>query len=626
MFTDMVGSTAAAQSDEASALKLLQTQERLLRPRFSAHQGREVKSTGDGFLVVFDSALRAVQCAIDIQQMVREGNAALGIEPIQLRIGIHLGDVEERGNDVFGDSVNIASRIEPLAEPGGICITEPVFGQVRNKVTNHLERLEPQMLKNVRFPIEVYKVTMPWERDTGNSEPLDKHRVAVMPLVNMISDPGEAYFADGMTEEIISALSKVRELDVISRTSVTQYRNTTKKAAEIGRDLNVGTLLEGSVRKAGNRVRIAVQLIDASSDKHLWAENYDRTLEDVFSIQSEIAQSVASMLKVALLENDRKRLEKAPTKDPEAHSLYLKGNAALTFQIASTFYRRAIDKDPQYALAYAALSNAVLQMGYGEETPPKESSERGEALVRQALALDPSLAEAHTVLAVALFSRGDYKGVQREVDLAMELDPNNTTTLMHVSNWERFKRHFDESERLARRRLELDPLSLDTIQSVASQLVLLRQYDEAIALLTKVRAIDPEAFWGKGWLGFAYVQKGRFDEGIALILEAIGQEKTFSLESPTTSLGCAFGKAGRFADLKDLLAEALDWHEKNQRGALPIATMYASLGENEKALEWLEKSFDERPYMLPAAFSDYYFEHLWSNPRFESLRSRVSLQ
>jgi len=625
MFTDMVGSTAAAQSDEASALKLIRDQEDLLRPKFSDHGGREIKSLGDGFLVVFDSALRAVQCAIDIQESLRERNAVAGVQPLSIRIGVHLGDVEERGNDVFGDSVNVASRIEPLADPGGVCITEPVFGQVRNKIANPLERLGPRALKNVRFPLEIYKVTMPWERDRDALEPLDAHRVAVLPLVNMISDPSEAYFADGMTEEIISAISKVRELDVISRTSVTQYRSTTKKAAEIGRDLSVGTLLEGSVRKAGNRVRIAVQLIDANTDRHIWAENYDRTLEDVFSIQSEIAQSVASRLKVALLEKDRERIERAPTKDPEAHSLYLKGKAASSYQIASTFFQKAIDKDPQYALAYVALANAVLQMGFTEETSPKDSSERGEALVRQALELDPSLAEAHTVLAIALFSHGDYKGVQNEIDSALELAPNLLVTLLHVSNWERFKRHFTESERYARRRLELDPLSLDTIQGVAWQLGLLRHPDEAIALFTKVRSIDPEAFWGHQGLGLAYVQKGRFDEGIALIHEAVSKDKTLSLESPTTALGYALGKAGRSAELAELLAEALDWHEKNHRGALPIASLYASMGENEKALGWLEKSFDEHPYMLPAAFCDYYFEKLWSEPRFEALRRRLGL-
>ncbi len=625
MFTDMVGSTALGQTNEAEALRLRDEQERLLRPLFAAHEGREIKSMGDGFLVEFSSALRAVECAISIQERIHDRNSQSGRVPLRLRVGIHLGDVEARDGDIVGDSVNVASRIEPLAVPEGICITGPVFGQVRNKVSNRIEKLPPQVLKNVQFPVEVYRVTMSWEQGADRPGALDPHRIAVMPLVNMISDPAEAYFADGMTEEIISAISKVRELDVISRTSVMQYKNTAKKAAEIGSDLNVGTLLEGSVRKAGNRVRIAVQLIDTNSDKHLWAESYDRTLEDVFSIQSEIAQTVAAKLKVALLENDRKRLERVPTRDPEAHALYLKGQGAATWETTAGFYRKAIEKDPGYALAYAALANAILQMGFLEMTPPKQASEQGEALVRRALELDPNLAEGHATLAVALFSRGDYRSVERELNLALDLDPNHTTTLGHKANWERFKRHFEESERIARRMLELDPLSLDTIQGVATQLFFLRRPTEAIEMFTRVRAIDPDAFFAKSWLGLAYVQTGKFDEGLALLRSSVGEVRTYGLQSATTSLGYALGRAGRPDELRELLEEALRWHQEHHQGALSIAVMQASLGDRDRALDWLEKSFEERPYMLPGAFSDFYFEDLWSDPRFEALHRRLAL-
>ncbi len=625
VFTDMVGSTALAQVDEPEALRRREEQERLIRSLVASHQGREVKSMGDGFLLEFESALRAVECAIDIQERLHDRNSRPGARPIQLRVGIHLGDIEVRGNDIFGDSVNVASRIEPLAAPGGICLTEPVFGQVRNKLPHRLERLPAQSLKNVRFPFDVYRVVLPWERGADRAGARDPHRVAVMPLVNLIADPTEAYFADGMTEEIISAISKVRELDVISRTSVMQYKDTTRKVVEIGSDLNVGTLLEGSVRKAGNRVRIAVQLIDANDDKHLWAENYDRTLEDVFSIQSEIAQSVATMLKVTLLEKDRKRLETIPTRDPEAHALYLRGIAAPTWESAIEYFQQAIARDPEYALAYALLANAVLQMGFQEITPAKESSERGERLVLRALALDPSLAEAHAVLAVALFSRGEYIGVERELAAALELDPNHLTTLGHKSNWERFKRHFAESERLARRRLELAPLSLDTLQDLAHYLTMLRKPDEAVEIFTKVRAADPSVFWAGQSLGMAYVLQGEFEEGIAILRDAIGSNPSWGLETPRTFLGWALGRARRYEELRALLAEALAWHETNHRGALPIAVFYAGLGENDRALEWLEKCFEERPYMLPAAFSDVYFESLWADPRFEVLRSRVGL-
>lgn len=622
MFTDMVGSTAAAQNDETSALRAIETQAEILRPRFAAHQGREVKSLGDGFLVVFDSALRAVQCAIDVQQLMRERNSEPGIVPILLRIGIHLGDVEERANDIFGDSVNVASRIEPLASPGGICLTEPVFGQVRNKITNPLEKLEPRVLKNVRFPFDVYKVAMPWELGMGAPVPSRKHRVAVMPLVNMISDPSEEYFADGMTEELISAISKVRELDVISRTSVTQYKATTKKAIEIGRELNVGTLLEGSVRKAGNRVRIAVQLIDAESDKHVWAESYDRTLEDVFSIQSEIAQAVASMLKVTLLEGDRRRIERVPTEDPEAHVNYLKGKSADTYQAAISFYQRAIDKDPNFALAYAALANAHVQMGFAEEVPREDAAREAEKFVNRSLELDPLLGESHAILALVLFTRGDYVGVDRELDRALELEPNSTTALGHKSNYSRFKRHYDESARLARRALELDPLSLDMIQETAYHFVELNRPADAIPLLTKAVQIDPGAFWGQYWLGLAYVEEGRVEDGVALMREARSKMKQF-WSGLAIDWAYALAKAGRVAELKELLAESLEFHDKNRRGALSLVAIYANLGEKERAFEWIEKALDERPYMLPTVFSDVPFESLWSDSRIRVLKNRM---
>ena len=622
MFTDMVGSTSAAQNDEATALKQLQTQAEILRPRFSAHQGREVKSLGDGFLVVFDSALRAVQCAIDVQQVMRERNSEPGVHPILIRIGVHLGDVEERGDDIFGDSVNVASRIEPQALPGGICLSEPVFGQVRNKITNPLEKLESRALKNVRFPFDIYRVVMPWEQGTVAGGPSSKHRVAVMPLVNMISDPSEEYFADGMTEELISVISKVRELDVISRTSVTQYKATTKRAVEIGRELNVGTLLEGSVRKAGNRVRITVQLIDAESDRHVWAESYDRTLEDVFSIQSEIAQTVASILKVTLLEGDRRRIERVPTADAEAHVYYLKGKSADTYRTAIPFYEKAVAKDPKFALAYAALANAHVQMGFAEEVPRDEAAREAERFVSRSLELDPSLGEAHAILALVLFTRGDYVGVDRELERALDLEPNSTTALGHMSNYARFKRHYDESARLARRAMELDPLSLDMIQETAYHLVELNRPAEAIPLLTKALRIDPGAFWGRHWLGISYVQEGRVDEGLALMREAQGKRKQF-WAGMAIDWAYALAKAGRVAELRELLRESLEFHDKNQRGALSLVAIYANLGDKEKAFEWIEKALEERPYMLPTVFSDIPFESLWSDSRIRALKDRM---
>ena len=632
MFTDMVGYTALGQRNESLSLALVDEQRKVIRPILIRHNGREVKTIGDAFLVEFPNALDAVRCAYDIQRAIREFNISMPSEQrLHLRIGVHDGDVVESNGDISGDAVNVASRIEPLAEDGGVCLTQEVYSHVRNKFELPMSSLGTKSLKNVTEPMEVYRIVMPWEGEEAEaSVRLDKKRVAVLPFVSMSPDPNDEYFADGMTEELISAISKVRELEVISRTSVMQYKNKANKAGEIGRDLNVGTLLEGSVRKAGNRVRIAVQLINASSDKHLWADNYDRTLEDVFSIQSDIAQSVASALKVTLLEGDRKRLEKVPTRDPEAHALYLKGRA---FQVRNTheaqeeaarFFQRAIEKDPRYVVAYAWLTNATCELGFSEFTPPTESFKKGEELARHALALDPSLPEPHLALAQALFCQWDFKGAEVEVDQALELDPNSSMALSYKSALMRTRGRFDEAAVLARRALDLDPLSPWTLNDSATALLYSRQPEEAIALYKKVLEIDPEAAFARGNIGVAYIEKGMLDEGIAAIRESIRMEKSYRVGS-TCDLAHALGKAGRIDELKGLLAEAQEWHEKNHRGAIALAAIYANMGEKDKAFEWLEKAFEEHSGYVLSVFYDYAFENLHTDARMAAMESRLGL-
>ena len=272
MFTDMVGYTALGQRNESLSLALVEEQRKLIRPILARHNGREVKTIGDAFLVEFLSALDAVRCAYDIQRAVREFNISLPEERrVHLRVGVHLGDVVESGGDISGDAVNVASRIEPLAEDGGVCVTRQVYDHVQNKFELKLASLGVKPLKNVNTPIEVYKMMMPWEAEKSTPSPqLDKKRIAVLSFANMSQDPADGYFADGMTEELITSLSAVRELTVIARTSIMKYKGSQKGASEVGRELNAGTLIEGSVRKAGNRVRITAQLIDTSTEGHLW--------------------------------------------------------------------------------------------------------------------------------------------------------------------------------------------------------------------------------------------------------------------------------------------------------------------------------------------------------------------
>ncbi len=297
MFTDIVGYTHMSQANESLALEVLQEHQRLIRSTFAAHGGTEVKTMGDAFLVEFMSALEAVECAVEMQRKMGERNAsAPPSRKVELRIGIHVGDVVHGPGDIYGDAVNVASRIEPLAEHGGICISQQVFDQIRNKISFKIDKVGDVKLKNVELPLGVYKIDLTGSSASSDESSLPKERLAVLPFVNISPDPSDEYFADGLTEELITKLSEIWGLKVIARTSVMGYKRKDKKVSEISTELGAGSIIEGSVRKAGDRVRISVQLVDARTEEHLWSSNYDSKLDDIFAVQSDVASKVAASL------------------------------------------------------------------------------------------------------------------------------------------------------------------------------------------------------------------------------------------------------------------------------------------------------------------------------------------
>ena len=436
MFTDMVGSTVSAQADEEKALRLRDEQTELVRPLFKAHHGREIKSMGDGFLAEFDSALRAVQCAIDIQQHLHERNSKSGVGAIQLRIGVHLGDVEERETDIFGDAVNIASRIEPLASPGGVCISGEVFSQVRNKIPNQLEKLPPTALKGLLVSIDIYRILLPWNvregPSTGNGPTqLDKSRIAVLPFVSMSPDPNDEFFADGLTEELIANLALVKGLKVIARTSVMNYKKKEKNVSEIGKELGVGTVVEGSVRKAANRIRVTVQVIDVATEEHLWASKYDDNLDDVFAVQSDIATKVAASIPGSLSTANAPVPALQETRDMQAYLYFLQGQALVwhreevPIRQALRYFEQAVEKDPTFSRVYASLARAYKQLGEEGLISWSEAIVQGKAAAERARRISPDLAEAHAMLAELSFMADDPVELQeKEARKALELNPN----------------------------------------------------------------------------------------------------------------------------------------------------------------------------------------------------------
>jgi adenylate cyclase len=430
MFTDMVGYTALGQRNEALSLALVEEQKKVIRPVLARHHGREIKTIGDAFLIEFLNAVDAVRCAYDIQRAIREFNLSLASEKrIHLRIGVHVGEVVESQGDISGDAVNVASRIEPLAEDGGVCISRQAYDHVRSKVDLRLTSLGSKVLKNVADPVEVYKVVMPWEAEASPQQ-LNTKRIAVLPFANLSSDPEEGYFADGMTEELITSLSGVRQLTVIARTSIMKYKGSQKTASEVGKELSVGSLLEGSVRKAGNRVRITAQLIDTGTEGHLWAQNYDRQLEDIFAIQSEIAEKVAEELKVRLVKEEREVIEQKPTENSEAYTYYLRGRELLgertepAYRQALGIFEKAIDLDPSFAKAHAGLALVHTWLTIDGYEAYERAAPKAELSAMKALNLNPNLAEAYATLAVVDFLEDNVTKGEAEARRAIELNPS----------------------------------------------------------------------------------------------------------------------------------------------------------------------------------------------------------
>jgi adenylate cyclase len=464
MFTDVAGYTALTQRNEALALSLLEEHRAAVRPFFAQHNGREVKTIGDAFLVEFNSALEAVRCAYAMQQSLHELNSGRPSErQAQVRVGIHLGDVIHSQRDVYGDAVNVASRIEPLSAPGGICMSEQVYSQVKNKFEFPMVSLGRKELKNVGESVEVFRVVLPWERDDTVAEGFNRSRVAVLPFTNMSSDPEEGYFADGITEELITGISKVRELKVTSRTSVMHYKGQTKRIPEVCRELGVGTILEGSVRRAGNRIRITVQLIDGGNDEHLWAETYDRTLEDVFAVQSEIAEKVAGELRVQLLESEKKNIEKKPTENIEAYNNFLRGRELYregsepSVRQALKLFERAVELDPSFARAHVGVAECHQSFSSGYEAwdvmlPAVKAS------LTRALELDPDLAEAHASLAEMHLNEDDLLGAEAEAKRALELNPSLPEAYYQLYEVAGVKGDPEEMVRLAEAAYRLDPI------------------------------------------------------------------------------------------------------------------------------------------------------------------------
>ncbi len=630
MFTDLVGYTAMAQRNESLALELLERHNTLLRSVVKQRRGREVKTVGDAFLLEFGSALEAVLCAIEIQSVLNEQNKLVGgAERILVRIGIHVGDVVHRGGDVFGDAVNIASRIVSFAEQGGICISGQVYAQVVNKLEYPLLKMSAQSLKNVEQPIDLYRVVLEPGVDAPHKSSKAWSRVAVLPFANISPDPRDGYFADGLTEEMISALSEVKGLRVIARTSVNHYKETSKTVAQIGNELGVSFVLEGSVRKAGNKVRVGAQLIDVESQEHIWSNQYDRNLNDIFSIQSDIAKKVADSLEVTLLKGERARIERKDTESTVAYVAYLKGRTLLhdrsekAIKGAKEQFELAVREDAGYAKAYSGLADTYMILGDYLFSPFPSSLEEAKKQIRKALELDPNLAEARVSLANYLMYNYDFVGSENEFRRAIELNPSYAS----AHHW--FAGTLDQlgktDEAFAEMMLaeELDPLSSAISLSAVYRFILTRTFDEALKRIRKLSEIDPEGpLVAEAWMAYHFVRKEWNDalRYLKRMIEADPDDPYLDMD-----LAYIYAVTGKRNEALLLVEKLKAVPESARIKGNFLAFVYAGLGDLDECFRWLDYAYDRREIFI-GWFRRYpLLENVRSDKRFGELLKRARL-
>lgn len=644
MVADITGFSRLMERDESQTFaRLRQLRGEVTDSKVSGHGGRVVKSTGDGFLAEFASATAALRCALDIQRDVVAREAGRSADTrIRLRIGINVGDIIVDGDDVAGDGVNVAARLESLAPPDGICISALVREQVHDDLDAVLTDLGEQKLKNIARPIRAFAVTLVGRPDEPDAPGAVSTRrahtglpsIAVLPFVNLSGDEENEYFADGLAEELLNVLSKIRGLRVASRTSAFFFKGKDIDIPSVSRRLNVATVLEGSVRRSGQRIRITTQLIDAASDSHLWSETYDRTLDDILDVQADIAHAVVEELKTTLLgehasfaaSTDAKAEVQAATggrtDDPEAYRLYLQGRFyVLRITEADVargigLYRQALERDPKFALAWAGLSWAYhAQAGHGW-LPVAEGMGQARDAAQRALALAPDLAEGHVALAWVLADHDwDWRSAQSELERALALAPGDGDVHRACASLAMQLGRVAESIAHARRAVELDPLSKPAHVVLGDCCLRAGRLDEAIASLRTALDFAPKAGITHYLLSCARLLQGRAVEALDEAgREAVPYQRLLCVALAQHALGDA---AASDAALKQLIDEHGD------AVSFQVAAVHAWRGDVDAAFAWLEHAYATRDPGLGEAISYPLLRSLHGDPRWPALMHRM---
>ena len=635
MFTDISGYTALMQENEELAVKLRDHHRKSFKRLHKIYQGKIVQYFGDGTLSIFNSSLQAVRCAIALQQDMQ-------IEPkVPLRIGMHIGDIIHTADDVIGDGVNLASRIEALSAPGSVLIS----GQLQYQIKNHAiatRSLGKFQLKNVMHPVEVFAVIadglhIPNSADGDKvhndkiaGDPVKRDQsIAILPFVNMSNDAEQEYFCDGMTEEIINSLSHLKNLKVIARTSAFMFKNKNDDVRKIGRELNVTALLEGSVRKSGNRVRVTSKLINVVDGSHSWSEKFDRELHDIFEIQDEISLAIVDALKIELLGGEREKVLDSKTQNIEAYNLYLKGQyewykRTKEGMIKSiSLFKQTLAIDPQYTLAQVGIANAYIAMCDWGEMTPSESLPTANHILREAMKKDNTMPEIYAALAYHDLCNYDMEGYWRNYNITLELDPglpvihHLDAVANHVlGNFERAI----ESNQLAR---NVDPLSLIFNFAHGHTFFLSSEYEKAIDQFNYTLSLEKDFKPASLFSMYCHIQLGHHAEAVESMKSIIGTDRATALHRGKVDE--FFSTSGIKGVLQYFIDEGLAFYSRLYNQPYHQAICYAILNETDKMFELLETLYENRSFRLTFFKSNPIFGKFKTDPRYQQLVYKIGI-
>ncbi len=631
MFTDIVGYTAMMQQDESLALIQLNRYKNALKQKVAEYHGEIVQYFGDGGLVIFSNSADAVSCSGDLQNIFRE------TPTLPVRIGLHLGDIIYKEGNIFGDSVNITSRIESMGIAGAVLMSETVQKQLKNKPSFKFFSLGNFEFKNVNESMEIFALAndqfaVP-NREEMHGKFKEQHAVksvAVLPFVNMSNDPEQEYFSDGIADEIINSLTHLKDLNVAGRTSSFQFKGKNIDIREVGKKLDVQTVLEGSVRKHANRLRITAQLINVEDGYHLWSERYDRELNDVFEIQDEIALAITEKLRVTLLKKDRELMTKNHRQNTEAYELYLKGRFYLerrgtSLLISIQCFEKAIELDAEFALAHSGYADANMLLGTYGLLPPKLVMTKAKISAEKALQLDPNMSQAYCSLGYYYTSfEWNWKEGKKNFLKSIEINPRNAEGHYRygMNYLACVEGEFDEAEKHGAIAIKLEPLSAICYANYAMILNIAGKYKESLAAAKTGIELDANSFLCHIITGRTQMALGQYREAIASFESAM--KLTNRHHFTVNALIWTYCIIKYFDNARDLMNEL-----KERSATEYIAKAYTGLSaayleDLGEAFNFLEQAFlDRDPILSMLKYEPGVPQTLKEDPRFEKLLKRI---